>query len=635
MKKTAAVIFAFVFSLTAVWPTAAAAGRKKILYIDSYNEAYSWSADITAGIRSILRGRKDVELKIFHMDTKRHPSTKFKQQAALTARHLIDSWRPDVVIASDDNAAKYLIVPYFRGGRLPFVFCGLNWDASVYGFPAKNVTGMIEVALYKPLIAALKKFARGGRIGYLAADNLTGHKEYDNIVKIFHTKLTARFVRTFTELKQAFLELQKKSDMLILQECRSVRGFDRPEMINFVNQNTTIPTGAMLKFTSRYALLTFAKSGREQGEYAAKTALAILMGKSPRDIPIVANKRAKIYLNLKIAKKLGIKFPMELLKTAHLISAVPKKIFFVNSYHKGYLWSDNIEAGLLKALNITARPDDTLDTSKSDVVLKIYRMDTKHHSSEKGKKRAALAAKKIIESWHPDIILTSDDNAAKYLIAPYYKNSSIPVIFCGVNWDAGVYGFPVKNITGMVEVAPILETIKMLKPYAKGNRLGFIGAKVLSEEKTLDYMKNILHLNFTDGALVTNFTAWKKEYLKLQNTADILVWLTSVGVKGWNQKLAEQFALKHSRIPSGSTGKQNLHFVLLGKVNIGAEQGWWLGNTALRVLDGTSPAEIPLTTNKSSQLYLNMQLAKRLKIKFPMRLLNKATLIETPAAPIE
>ncbi len=257
-------------------------------------------------------------------------------------------------------------------------------------------------------------------------------------------------------------------------------------------------------------------------------------------------------------------------------------------------------------------------------------MDTKRHSSEKYQKQAALTAKKIIDTWHPDIILTSDDNAAKYLIAPYYKNSTIPVIFCGVNWNAGVYGFPVKNITGMVEVAPILDTIELLKPYAKGNRLGFIGAKVLSEEKDLNYMKNILHLNFASGALVTNFTAWKKEYLKLQNTVDILVWMTSVGLKGWNKKLAEQFVLEHTKIPSGCIGEHNLRFVLLGKVKIGAEQGWWLGTTALRVLDGTPPADIPLTTNKSSRLYLNMQLAKRLGIKFPMKLLNEATLIATP-----
>ncbi|MCK5194670.1 MAG: hypothetical protein KAQ71_12730, partial [Desulfobulbaceae bacterium] len=56
--------------------------------------------------------------------------------------------------------------------------------------------------------------------------------------------------------------------------------------------------------------------------------------------------------------------------------------------------------------------------------------------------------------------------------------------------------------------------------------------------------------------------------------------------------------------------------------------GWWAGKTALRILDGTSPSDIPVTTNKESRVYLNMGLAKQLGIKFPMELIEKATFLE-------
>ena len=46
------------------------------------------------------------------------------------AKAEIDAFKPDVVIAADDNASKYLIEPYFKDAALPFVFCGVNWDAS-------------------------------------------------------------------------------------------------------------------------------------------------------------------------------------------------------------------------------------------------------------------------------------------------------------------------------------------------------------------------------------------------------------------------------------------------------------------------------------------------------------------------
>lgn len=95
------------------------------------------------------------------MDTKRNPAEEFSKAAALKARTTIEEFRPDVVIASDDNASKYLIMPYYKDAELPFVFCGINWDASIYGFPYKNVTGMIEVALVSEIFRHLKNTPRG------------------------------------------------------------------------------------------------------------------------------------------------------------------------------------------------------------------------------------------------------------------------------------------------------------------------------------------------------------------------------------------------------------------------------------------------------------------------------------------
>ena len=379
-----------------------------------------------------------------------------------------------------------------------------------------------------------------------------------------------------------------------------------------------------------YNLLTLATKPEEQGDWSAETALRILDGTSPSEIPMVTNHIAKIYLNMDLAKHLGVKFPMHLIETASLISAEHRRVLYVNSYHKGYIWSDNIEKGLLKALGGQASHDGEFDTSNSDIDLKFFRMDTKLNTSEDFKKDAALSAKKIIDKWQPDIVLTSDDNAAKYLIVPYYKNSPIPFVFCGLNWDASGYGFPFKNTTGMVEINPVLETIDILRNYAKGDRLGFIGAKVLSEEKELHHFQEVLKINFAAGSLVSDFDEWKREYIKLQDKVDMLIWLAPMGIDGWNDELADQFILENTKIPSGGTGDNNVRFALLGKVKIAEEQGWWLGKTALRILDGTSPADIPLTTNKESRIYLNMQLAKKIGVIFPIELLEKATLLESP-----
>ncbi|WP_163336398.1 ABC transporter substrate-binding protein [Desulfopila sp. IMCC35008] len=628
MRKMVVFFISIIFGFIPLSAASSDTGQKKILYIDSYHEEYIWSADITAGIKSVLMGRSDVELRIFRLDTKRNQSEEYKIAAALKAKQLIESWHPDVVIASDDNASKYLIVPYFKNKELPFVFCGLNWDASVYGFPAENITGMVEVALYESTIEVLRGFAKGKRIGYLASDTESERKEYENITNRFGDTFTVRFAKTFDELKKGFLELQTKTDLVLIQECRSVAGFDHRQMVEFVRRHTQVPTGAMQKYLVHYALLSLAKIGEEQGEYAARTALEILEGRSPADIPVVANRRARTYLNMKIAKTLGVKFPIELIANGHLISAEQKKVLYVNSYHSGYEWSDKIEKGIFKALNITLLPDGSLDTTKSDVDLKIIRMDTKRNVTEEFKKKAALQAKTVIEQWHPDLVITSDDNAVKYLAAEYYRNSDIPFVFCGVNLDASVYGLPSANMTGIVEVTPVRTTITMLREYAAGDRLGYIGGDVLSEQEDLNYLRDSVGLDFSDGALVTSFAEWEQVYTRLQETVDMLLWLSPAGIKGWDYDKAREFVMEHTRIPTGAIASFNIRLALLGRVKVAEEQGWWAGNTALSILEGTLPADIPVARNKQSVVYLNMRLARKLGVKFPMAWIEEAEFVE-------
>ncbi len=50
-----------------------------------------------------------------------------------------------------------------------------------------------------------------------------------------------------------------------------------------------------------------------------KTALKILNGTSPSMIPITKNKRAKVSLNMSLAKDLGIIFPIEMIDMATLV----------------------------------------------------------------------------------------------------------------------------------------------------------------------------------------------------------------------------------------------------------------------------------------------------------------------------
>lgn len=291
------------------------AAEKKILYIDSYNEGYAWSDGITDGINHVIK-RTEIELRIHRMDTKRHRSESFKQQAALKAKRLIETFRPDVVITSDDNAAKYLIMPYYRNSIIPFVFCGINWDASVYGLPCDNVTGMIEVAPVPQLIDYLKRYAKGNRVGFLAPNLLSAKKEVDQYKKAFGIDLKTVYSENIAAWKDAFIRFQREVDMLIIDSDGGLYQQHQKDLIEFVERHSRIPSGTILDFMAPYVLITFAKVAAEQGAWAAETALRILDGTAPKDIPVASNQDGYLIVNARIAKASGVEIPYSVLKSA-------------------------------------------------------------------------------------------------------------------------------------------------------------------------------------------------------------------------------------------------------------------------------------------------------------------------------
>jgi ABC-type uncharacterized transport system substrate-binding protein len=288
---------------------------KRVLYIDSYHEGFAWSDGITEAIQKTLQGH-DVNLKIHRMDTKRNPDEKYKIRAAKIAKSVIDDYRPDLVIASDDNASKYLIMPYYKNASLPFLFCGVNYSADAYGFPYSNVTGMIEVAPVIKLIYSLKHFTRIETVGYLAQDTLTERKDGAYTKRDVREAFIERYVKTFDDWKREFQKLQDEVDVLIVGNNGGIKGWNEREAQRFAETNTRIPTGCLLDWLTPYAFLGATRLAREQGQYVAGKALEILNGMPVGDIPIVRNSQADIIINMRIANKLGLKVPKSFRKIA-------------------------------------------------------------------------------------------------------------------------------------------------------------------------------------------------------------------------------------------------------------------------------------------------------------------------------
>lgn len=312
-----------------------------------------------------------------------------------------------------------------------------------------------------------------------------------------------------------------------------------------------------------------------------------------------------------------------LLTTLLTLSAAParaadlagKKVLFINSYHEGYPWSDGEEKGARTAL------------AGSGVELKFLRMDTKRHGEEPFRKAAAEKAKAEIEAFKPDLVIVVDDPAVKYVLQAHYKNAKLPFVFAGVNWDATKYGLPYQNATGMVEVAPVKAIMASLRPYAKGDRIGYMTVDSETERIEGPMYEKTIGAPFTVARYTKTFAEWKEAFLKMQGEVDMILFGNTAGLPDWNEAEAKAWVLANTRLPSGCAYDFMMPFAMLGLTKIEEEQGAWAGTTALRILKGEAPSAIPVAANKESKNFINVKLATKAGVVFKPELVRSATVV--------
>lgn len=605
---------------------------KKILWVSSYHRGYEANDDIERGIKAELRN-SGVNLHIVFMDTKRNDSPGFGRLAALKVMAQIDQFKPDVIIASDDNAQRYLVEPYLKNGSTPVVFCGVNWDASQYGYPASNVTGMVEVDLTREMYQLMKRNAKGDRIGYLSGD-VESERSVAAIYnkRFFNHSMKTYLVTSMAEFKEQFLRAQQENDMLYFYNYPGIKDWDPVEAELFISRHIRKPLGSHNDFMASFVVLVVAKSMEEHGRYAVQTALQILDGAAPADIAITENQEAELYVNLRMAKAASLVLPVSLLKTATAVGKIEayldpapeffqgrryegKKILWVDSYNKGYNWSDGIERGIRNILY------------DSGVEFVVEHLDILEQNGKEYGMKAGLNVMEKIKTFKPDLIIASDDSVQEFLVVPYLRGKSIPVVFCGVNRSPEYYGYPDTNITGMMEVQPVMDLQKYLQRYAKGTRVGFLAGDVtiqreLAQRYNEQFFGGRLHTFFAK-----NMNEFKQYFLAAQKEVDMLIFANYSGIKGWSGVEAEKFIKRNNTIPTGTYVSHMEPYVVFSVGKLSEEHGYFAAKTALKVLDGVNPRDIPFATNKLSDLVINIEQANAAHLVLPYRLLRTATVV--------
>ena len=287
------------------------------LYLSSYHQEYEWNAGIERGLFAVLEGK--CEVATFYMDTKRNKGEEYALKMGALAKAFIEETKPDVVVAADDNASKYVVAPYFRDGETPFVFCGVNWTVEQYAYPYTNATGMIEVSPIKKLLKDVQKVLQNPDKGvFLAADVPTQHKEFARIEKLYAksgVEMKPVFVTTMAAWKSAYADAQS-ADFVFVSNSSGIKEWDADSARETVTEHTKVLSITTYEWMTDFAMLGMTKIAEEQGEWAGAVALRILAGESPANIPIVPNRRSNVFVNPRLLSLADIELPRSLMHIA-------------------------------------------------------------------------------------------------------------------------------------------------------------------------------------------------------------------------------------------------------------------------------------------------------------------------------
>lgn len=294
----------------------------RISYINSYHRGYGSSDEVMRGIEEVLKPA-GISLKTFFMDTKQHNSPAHLEKVTTEILTEIEKFKPHCLIASDDNAAKYIIAPHFKQGPLPVVFCGVNNSCGQYGLPTPHVTGMLEVLPVEQSITILKRMDPKIKTLTVLTENTTSARaNRELLTPVYEAQgLTTRYVLvdTFEQWQAAFLQANQEADLICLPTNGAIKNWQADQAQKLLQENLRVPVLTHDDFMMPYAVFGLTKVAREQGQWAANTALSILNGQSPADIPVTQNQQTEMYINQTLAERIGFILPADLQDVCRVI----------------------------------------------------------------------------------------------------------------------------------------------------------------------------------------------------------------------------------------------------------------------------------------------------------------------------
>jgi ABC-type uncharacterized transport system substrate-binding protein len=314
-----------VFHIQPVW--AFEPKKPDVLVVMSYEQNNPWCKEIKEGIEKTLKDQ--YRATYFYMDTKINMAG--GQAKASEAYALYQQLQPKGVIAADDNAQWMFVLPYLKNKvNTPVMFCGVNAKAKKYGYPASNVSGILERGHIKESIAFFKQLvSEAGTIGFITKHSPSGSALFDQIgteSDNYLLKVKRKMkIKTLNELLSAGADLKKHCDAVFIDSVEGILDKHGNGMNNkVITHNLQKTYGLHIIGSNRYhvkngALCAVIKTGQEQGRAAAEMLIMAMEGTPVNQLKITQNHNGKRLLNVQTMRTAKIKPRRVVLRGVELV----------------------------------------------------------------------------------------------------------------------------------------------------------------------------------------------------------------------------------------------------------------------------------------------------------------------------
>ncbi|GAB6058566.1 ABC transporter substrate binding protein [Desulfonatronum parangueonense] len=289
-----------------------------------------------------------------------------------------------------------------------------------------------------------------------------------------------------------------------------------------------------------------------------------------------------------------------------------RRVFYLNSYHHGYAWSDHLQEGIRQGL----------ERSRYHIELQIEYMDAKKYHYEKITDTLLSLYQNKFAQERYDIVIVSDNDAYNFILE--HRDQlfpGIPVVFCGLN-DVDPADIDHSYATGILENIGVRDTLELaLSIHPNKNLVVVIGDESTTGvairgqiEEVMPYFGDRLEFEFW-GRYSLQEIQDRVQSLPRNAFLFFIPFFHNVGGQFMSASEVLQAVSEVTDLPIYSNWEFLLgHGMVGGRLLSGHRHGNIVADMALRILEGASPSDIPIISEIVDQYMFDYRVQLQLDI---------------------